>query len=173
MGVQKGRVCPDSILLEAHPPGALPLPPPTALHAASFNNGAAWHQHVLHLAYTMCPPSCRVWNLFEEQDLFTRSVRKSTFAVKASERRATNLLPRIAVVVHNRHNVRATRATAAFQHLHNQTAERLFHAFNEACQGEAGPDGSARVFVDKGKPNFEQFQRLFTSALCCGVEGKL
>ena len=70
MGVQKGRVCPDSILLEAHPPGALPLPPPTALHAASFNNGAAWHQHVLHIAYTMCPPSCRVWNLFEEHDLF-------------------------------------------------------------------------------------------------------
>ncbi len=60
MGGQNGRACLDSLLLEAHTPGALPLPPPTTLckHVASFNRGAAWHQHLAFLPSTRCAAGC-------------------------------------------------------------------------------------------------------------------
>lgn len=97
-----------------------------------------------------------MWNLCEPSDNFSQTVRKGAFAVKAAER-AAELLPKLAVVVHNRHSVRATRTTRAFQHLADTATESLYAAFQEANpQG-----GSGRVFVDKGHPDKAQFEMLY------------
>lgn len=74
-------------------------------------------------------------------------------------KRAAHLLPKLAVVVHNRHPVLAMRASPASQHLQDAASVRLFEAFEVANADR----GRGHVFVDKGRPNMDQFQALYTS----------
>lgn len=92
--------------------------------------------------------------------MFSQACRSQTFATKTAVR-APQLLPKVVAIVHNRHAVWKTRMTAAaFQHLHDRASARLHEGFLEARAGMA--QGKPAVFVDKGLPDYEQFQRLYT-----------
>lgn len=95
-----------------------------------------------------------------------QALQHESFSAKATERERV-MLPKIATIIHNRHNVWATRPVLAFQQLHDDTARRIFQA-HEVAKQQGIP-----VFVDKGRPDFEQFNRLYTGALsavlCCDV----
>jgi hypothetical protein len=95
-----------------------------------------------------------------------QALQHESFSAKATERGRV-MLPKIATIIHNRHNVWATRPVLAFQQLHDDTARRIFQA-HEVAKQQGSP-----VFVDKGRPDFEQFNRLYTgvlSAVLCCVE---
>ena len=113
------------------------------------------HPHALSGQLIACP-------------LFAQGYRADSFACKASER-AAELLPKIACIVHNRHAVRSTRATVAFDTLHQDSSQRIWEGFQAAKSRRAAQSGrSPPVFSDKGNPNQEQFCRLYTGGAHCG-----
>ncbi|KAL4429562.1 hypothetical protein ABPG77_008611 [Micractinium sp. CCAP 211/92] len=105
----------------------------------------------------------RVWNLFPDNNRFTRAVQGNSFAVRATER-LRDLLPRITAIIHNRQNLRSSSSVAAaFQHLQDEAAQRVWRAFQEARRVQQ--DGEDFVFADKGNPNLEQFNLLYTGVM--------
>ncbi len=62
---------------------------------------------------------------------------------------------------HHRQNLRSSSSVAAaFQHLQDEAAQRVWRAFQEARRVQQ--DGEDFVFADKGNPNLEQFNLLYT-----------
>jgi hypothetical protein len=90
-------------------------------------------------------------------DAFSVAMQADSFAARASAHPARRLLlPKIATIIHNRHNINRTRVVRPFLHLQQEAAERIFAAYAEARQH------SIAVFLDRGAPNEEQFDLLFT-----------
>ncbi len=82
-----------------------------------------------------------------------------SFATKimaSPERR--KLLPRISTIIHNRHNIWRLKAAKPFAHLHDEAAQRIFSAYNQAQQR------GVPVFQNKGalQGGSAQFNLLFT-----------
>lgn len=88
--------------------------------------------------------------------------RRGSFSPLACQR-CPNLLPQLALVVHNRHNVYGTRAAAGYQVLHKEQGRRVYEAFVAATARREQQEGAPRVFVDKGLPDQTQFTKLYTS----------
>ncbi|PRW18346.1 ATPase [Chlorella sorokiniana] len=105
----------------------------------------------------------RVWNLFESEGMFAE-YRRGNFAPQAYQR-CPDLLPKLAVVVHNRHNVYNTRATSGFQFLHQEQGWRVYQAFVAAFARTGQDERAPPVFVDKGLPNPNQFPTLYTATV--------
>ncbi|PSC71382.1 ATPase [Micractinium conductrix] len=105
-----------------------------------------------------------IWNLFSEQDEFIQGYMQDSFSVKASQR-AADILPKIALIVHNRHSVRRTRLANAVQHLNNQQTLRACTALQGAKQRLTVNPSASPVYVDKGLPNASQFADIFTGTM--------
>lgn len=93
--------------------------------------------------------------------------RRGNFAPQACAR-CPDLLPKLAVVVHNRHNVYNTRATSSFKVLHDEQGWRVYQAFVAAVARTERQDNAPPVFVDKGLPNPKQFPVLYTGGPLAG-----
>lgn len=102
----------------------------------------------------------RIWGLFADDDPFTAAMQSDSFAAKASKFKRRELLPKIATIIHNRHSVYALRVVAAFQQLQEESARRM-HAAHQIAR-----EHQVDVFMNRGAPNYEQFNRLFTGVPC-------
>lgn len=116
----------------------------------------------------------RLWNMFPKDDELMRDYVRESFGVRVYNRmhesdksyqRTRDLLPKIAAVVHNRHNVHKTRAVCAFSHLHSLQGERIYEAHKVAHRLRGEDPRMAAVFVDKGLPTATQFNDIYTATM--------